>query len=316
MHAFDFQGFEHRSRFDRLIGRLRDEPFSHSAVQSFNRAFQESVKDAQPDIVWVEKAVMLLPETISAARRAAPNATFVGYQTDNPFGRRSNESSLWRRFVDCIPAYDIHFVFRPDEVDNYLTHGAHKVHVTRHHYYPALHTPQPTADVPPEYRHDVVFVGTAIDRRIASITRLMAEPSIRLDVYGGLWNRHWPYYRHRHSFHGHVPENRYSLLVAGSKISLGYVSASNLDQYTGRSIEIPACGGFFLGERTHAHEHLYKEGEEAEFFGSHEECVDKIRYYLAHDNRRIAIARSGHERCTRAGYSCLDVMNDALGQIA
>jgi spore maturation protein CgeB len=123
------------------------------------------------------------------------------------------------------------------------------------------------------------------------------------------------YYRFRDRFHGPIHENRYSTLIAGSKICLGYVSASNMDQYTGRSIEIPACGGFFLGERTEAHQRLYEEGKEAEFFGSHEECVNKIRYYLADDARRAEIARAGHRRCTQSANSCVEVMNDVLRQI-
>ena len=315
MHAFDFEGFEYRSRLERVAGRFFGDPFSSAALESFQEAFEQHVRAAGPDIVWIEKAVLLQPEGIRKARQIAPEAIFVGYQTDNPFSLRSSERSLWRRFVDCIPEYDVHFVFRPDEVDKYRAHGARAVHVTRHHYYPSLHTPRAMADAPPEYRHDVVFVGTAIDRRVASISRLMAEKSISLNVYGGLWDRHWAYYRYRNLFHGHVPESRYSLLIAGSKICLGYVSASNMDQYTGRSIEIPACGGFFLGERTDAHERLYEEGEEAEFFGSHDECVDKIRYYLAHDERRAQIAHAGYQRCIKSGYSCVEVMKDALSQI-
>lgn len=315
MHAFDLEAFERRNRLERLAGRFRGDPFSFAALQSFNRVFDEHVREATPDIVWIEKAVLLRPETIRQARRIVPEAVFVSYQTDNPFGQRSNEIPLWRRFVACIPEYDVHFVFRPDEVHTYVVHGARAVHLTRHQYYPALHSPRTTADIPLEYRHDVVFIGTAIDRRVASIARLMAEESIRLDVYGGLWNRHLLYYRYRDRFHGHVDENRYSSLIGGSKICLGYVSASNQDQYTGRSIEIPACGGFFLGERTEAHARLYEEGKEAEFFGSHGECVDKIRYYLAHDRRRTEIARAGHRRCTQSAFSCVEVMNDALRHI-
>ena len=312
MHAFDFESLERRSRLERVAGRVRGDAFSPAARRLFSRGFIAQVRATSPDIVWVEKAVLLEPEAIREARRIVPNAIFIGYQTDNPFSVRSSEASLWRSFVACIPEYNVHFVFRPNEVDNYIAHGARAVHITRHHYYPGLHTPPTAADEPLEYQHDVLFVGTAIDRRVASIARLMAERTIRVDVYGGLWNRHWLYYRHRDRFHGHIHEYGYAKLVAGSKICLGYVSASNLDQYTGRSVEIPACGGFFLGERTPAHEQLYVEGHEAEFFGSDEECIDKIRYYLAHDERRTEISRAGHRRCTQSRYSCVEVMRDAL----
>ena len=144
----------------------------------------------------------------------------------------------------------------------------------------------------------------------------MAEKAIRLDVYGSQWNRHVLYYRYRNRFHGQIHEDRYSSLIAGSKICLGYVSASNLDQYAGRSIEIPACGGFFLGERTETHQRLYEEGKEAEFFGSHEECVDKIHYYPLPNVEPESRSR-GHRRCAiRAGRDCGEVMHDAASDKA
>src|SRR5262249_2738001 len=158
----------------------------------------------------------LQPESLRRARRIVPKAIFVSYQTDNPFGHRSSEIPLWRRFIACIPEYDVHFVIRPHEVDIYLAHVASAVHVTRHQYFPNLHTPRIAAEVPPEYRHDVLFIGTAIDRRVKSIARLMAEKSIRLDVYGNQWNRHVLFYRYRNRFHGQIHEKRYSSLVAGS----------------------------------------------------------------------------------------------------
>jgi hypothetical protein len=314
MHAFDFAAFERRSRLERLVGKIRGDPFSPVARQKFNRVFVEHVRETRPDVVWIEEAFQLQSESIREARRIAPEALFVSYLTDNPFGHR-HDKPLWRSFVASIPEYDAHFVLRSNEIDVYIAHGARSVHLTRHHYYPPLHKPRTTTEVPPECRHDVLFIGAALDRRVKSIARLMAEKSIRLDVYGNQWNRHILYYRHRDRFHGQVHENRYSSLIAGSKICLGYVSALNLDQYTGRSIEIPACRGFFLGERTQAHQRLYEEGKEAEFFGSDEECIDKIHYYLTHDERRIDIARAGHRRCTQSASSCAEVMNDALCRI-
>jgi len=54
------------------------------------------------------------------------------------------------------------------------------------------------------------------------------------------------------------------------------------------------------------HEHtpelleLYEEGREVASFGTAEELVGKVRYYLAHPEERETIAHAGHARCAPA----------------
>jgi spore maturation protein CgeB len=315
MSPFDMEPFERRSLAERVSGRLRGQPFTSRVLERFERAFLEQVARTRPDILWIEKGVMLRPEGLRQARRLAPQASIVSYQVDNPFGTRAHERPLWASFVDGIPEYDVHFVLRSVDLENYRAHGACAVRLTRHHYFPSLHMPRPGNAASPDRQHGVVFVGTAVDTRIAQIARLMGETSIDLHVYGGLWNRHAVCYRHWRRFHERITGDDYAALVSASKVCLGYVSASNCDEYTHRSIEIPACGGFLLGERTPTHMALYEEGQEAEFFETHQECVDKIRYYLDHDQERRRIAEAGRRRCLNSSHSAVDVMRDALREI-
>jgi spore maturation protein CgeB len=80
-----------------------------------------------------------------------------------------------------------------------------------------------------------------------------------------------------------------------------------------RSFEIPALGSFLLAERTPEHAALFREGEEAEFFSSVEECASKIRIYLADKPRRAAVARAGQRRCLE-NYSMTEAISRALDQ--
>jgi spore maturation protein CgeB len=82
-----------------------------------------------------------------------------------------------------------------------------------------------------------------------------------------------------------------------------------------RTFEVPACKAFFLAERTAAHQELFEEGKEAEFFSSAEECADKVRFYLRADSERNRIAEQGYRRCLNSDYSLHSSVAKAVAQI-
>ena len=79
-----------------------------------------------------------------------------------------------------------------------------------------------------------------------------------------------------------------------------------------RCLAIPACGAFMLAERTDDLRQLFKEGEEAEFFDSSSELIEKIKYYLANPHIREKIAKKGYERCHQSCYSNYDRLKEMV----
>ena len=134
-----------------------------------------------------------------------------------------------------------------------------------------------------------------------------------VNIYGNGWGK-WVGKYPRLIIHNKPLYGKdYVKAINASKINLCFLRKINRDEVTSRSVEIPACGGFMLGERTKRHLDFFAEGTEAEFFDSNEELLQKVKYYLGNEVSRSKIALAGRERCVQSEYSMraqLDKMLD------
>ncbi|MBM4389248.1 MAG: glycosyltransferase family 1 protein, partial [Deltaproteobacteria bacterium] len=152
------------------------------------------------------------------------------------------------------------------------------------------------------YGSDVGFVGTFEGDRAEKMLYL-ARHGIRVRIWGNGWDK-WKGKNSNLIIEGRsVDGEDYVKTINATKINLGFLRKINRDETTSRSVEIPACGGFLLAERTERHLALFEEGKEAEFFNSSKELLEKAKRYLADEKSRKRIARAGRERCLKNGYS-------------
>jgi hypothetical protein len=314
--TFDQGGFLSQATLGKTVRLLTGKFYDDRAVGEFNLAIFQALAATQPDVAWLEWPVLLRRETLARAARRLPACRLVSFQDDNPFGSRHEERERWRWYLEGVPEYHLHLVKRPTDVCELERLGAKEARQFMHGTYARLFRPLPAGAVPPALRQPVSFVGSPLDHRVGTISRLLNEHRVPLRVYGNRWGRTLAFYRHRDSFRSEVLAEDYVRVICGSRISLGFVSSSNRDEYSMRTFEIPACRGFFLAERTPTHQELFEEGREAEFFDSAEECADKIRFYLKDETARNRIAEGGYRRCHESDYSLCARMNEALSQIA
>jgi spore maturation protein CgeB len=71
------------------------------------------------------------------------------------------------------------------------------------------------------------------------------------------------------------------------------------DQIKGRNFEVPGCGGFLLTGMAENLGQYYEIGKEVARFDDRHDLIDKVRYYLKHEDEREAIAQAGYERTMR-----------------
>jgi len=252
------------------------------------------------DVLWIDKGLTIRPSTLRYVRRHTPHAKIVTYYSDD-MGNPDNQSRYW---LMSVPCYDLHVTTKSYNVSELRAMGAKDVLFVDKSYDPHTHRAiRLTDEDRARYGADVCFIGGYEEQRALSLLRL-ARAGIRLRVWGTRWHRLTePSPPGLQLEHRPVYGNEYAKTICASKINLCFLRKANRDLQTARSIEIPACGGFMLAERTAEHLRLFKEGKEADYFDSQAELVDKIRYYLDRPQERRSIGDAGYQRCLRSGYS-------------
>lgn len=169
-------------------------------------------------------------------------------------------------------------------------------------------------DLPLEY--DVSFIGQPHGNR-REIIRTIQKSGIKVQTFGTGWRA------------GRVSQEEMIRIFNQSRINLNLSNASvgadgdqtrgnslvgrllgklafkpeppvsYVEQIKGRNFEVPGCGGFMLTGKAEDLENYYQPGKEIVCFEDTKDLIDKIRYYLAHEGERVAIARAGYERTLR-----------------
>ena len=70
-------------------------------------------------------------------------------------------------------------------------------------------------------------------------------------------------------------------------------------QIKGRDFEIPACGGFLLTQENPELCEYFEPGREIAVYGDTEDLIDKIGFYLSHDEERERVRAAGYRRFLR-----------------
>lgn len=269
-------------------------------VNRLNRDLLQLAEREKPDVLWADKLLWMWPETLDTLRRM--EVTTVSYMIDNPFGPRRDPG--WRLYMRSIPHYDLHVVQRDRNIAEYRERGARDVIKIQTAYEPTIHFPPTEGWSDTNRDREVSFIGTPYDQRAEFLTRLWKEFGFVVAISG---NAVWrsvlsaeavaAIYRSEELYRDAYREG-----IWRSKINLSFITHSNMDEFVHKSFEVAGCGGFLLAERSEGHRQRFVEDEEAVFFSTLEECVEKIRRYLPDEAARAKIAVAGQARALRDGY--------------
>ena len=296
-----------------LLGRAQSKfPVPGPAVHRLNKDLLELAEKSRPDAIFIWRGTHIMASTLRAIK-ARTGAVLASYNHDDTFAAKAHgqvpwhHHFFWNLFINSIPEYDIHFVVRQVNISEFLKKGAREVHILKQFFCPELHYPVVLSEPDrSRYECDVVFVGHyEPDGRVQCLRKLV-EAGLNVKLFGGIyWTRKVlgdlaDHFGEIRSAYG----SEYVKALCGARMCLCFMSKLNRDTYTTRCFEIPACGRLLLSERTDDLQLMFREIEEAVFFSSPEELVEKALWLKRRPEEIERIAAAGmrrvHEDCHSA----------------
>lgn len=290
---------------DKFARRLRA-PIDHAGVNAALLALKPP-----PDVLWIDKGNTVLPSTLRRLRDNFPRLRIIGYSPDDMMQWLCSSFC----FLRGLRLYDAFITTKSFGVAELRRWGCPQVIFSENAYDAATHRPCVKPDSSPiEHTIAVGFIGHHEAARRRSIARL-CEAGIPVTVTGPGWHR---YRRSLPATARILPPVfgvDYAARISETLVNLGFLRKMNRDLQTQRTVEVPACGGFLLAERTLEQQRLFAEGKEADYFGNDDELIHKAREYIHEPAKARLMGAAGLQRCRTGRYSYYERLSDALQEI-
>jgi spore maturation protein CgeB len=160
---------------------------------------------------------------------------------------------------------------------------------------------------------DVVFIGRLHRGKMDFLARVKKALGSRLRMHGLTSPARNVYWNLMHGFPGWIRPARFEEYVPlYQRAKIGF-NAHNRGDYTVgsyRLYDLPGNGVMQISDGGEQLDAFFKTGEEVVGYRSLDDLIDKIRYYLAHDDERERIARAGYRR-VMTEYRHRDLMQRA-----
>jgi hypothetical protein len=276
-----------------------------SGVSAINAAVNDWARDKSFDLVWIDKAIFLWPETVQIIRNASrrlvhftPDAAFV-----------VNRS---RHFEETLKLFDLLVTTKSFEVDQYRARlQRDTLMVTTQGFDAGMHYPRRRNG---ERKLETVFVGLAEPDRESCVATLLGN-DIPVRLAGRGWARFLQRWKKSSNllFEGEDAfGDDYARLLSESWVGLGLLSKRFPELHTTRTFEIPACGAVLATERNRETEQFFNP-DEALFFSGYEDLAGKISELFAQGTGTLeAMANAGKRRVARDARDYSSILSRIL----
>lgn len=238
-----------------------------------------------PDLLLTQTWGCLVQPVMFSRIRTAFGTMIINVAMDDRhqyWGRKVGGE--WDGTFSLIPHIDLTLTAAPEAVDWYRKEGGAAL------FFPEASDPGIFHPMPELAKiHDVSFVGSRYGIREKVVTALRYA-GIQVTAYGSGWDN------------GRIATEDVPRLFAQSKIVLGVSAIGHCPDFVGlklRDFDAPMSGSCYLTQHNADLCGLYDIGHEIDTYHSVAGCVERVRYLLAHDDKRESIAAGGRARAVR-----------------
>ncbi|UQZ33228.1 spore maturation protein cgeB [Paenibacillus sp. PK3_47] len=267
-------------------------------VTDVHQNLVEQAAVQRPDLILVLDGLDLSTEKIAELRSKGFKTAI--WLTDDPYYTDYT--------MKIVVHYDYVFTLERNCVEVYRSLGCAQVHYLpfaahREHYRPVTGRSQ--------IIRDVSFIGSAYWNRVSFFRNIMPELMSYNTVINGIW---WdrlpeaPLYGDRIEVGKWMSPQETAVTYSGSKIVIN-LHRAHVDEVENnnalsipavspnpRTFEIAAAGTLQLSDAREDMGTFYKIGEEIDTFSTPLELMEKVRYYLTHEEERREMALRAFER--------------------
>ena len=149
---------------------------------------------------------------------------------------------------------------------------------------------------------DVVFVGALFPNKMPLLSAVKKHLGRRFHLHGlAGWKKN-VYFNLKYGFPGWVSPikaEEYVALYQRAKIGINVHNRGKYTVGSFRLFELPGNGVMQISDGGEYLSDFFKVGEEIESYETCEELIDKVRYYLSHEEARKRVALAGYRRVMR-----------------
>lgn len=235
-----------------------------------------------PDVVLTQTWPSLIDPMVFRNARERWGLTVINISMDDRhqyWGGRVDGYGAGTRAL--IPYIDLVLTAAPECVQWYEKEGCPAL------FFPEASDPDVFCPMPELPKiHDLSFVGARYGIR-EKLVKALRKAGVRVSTYGSGWKE------------GRIGVAEVPRLFAQSKIILGVGTIGYCDDFYAlklRDFDGPMSGSMYLTNDNKDLYDLFAIGQEIDTYRDIDDCISKVKYFLANNERREEIARAGRIR--------------------